>query len=159
MFNPNPNPTINPYVLVTTDLTLALPSASAVNTGTKIEAMGTTTISSAWRTIGAMSSIKLTGDKDKTLKLTTGNTLVLSEKLSVDGENVNMSEYQELRTALNNKKCKMILVDPDKTDTVPYAESVMLSILPDISEDAKIKITGEESNASLDNLFSIVALS
>jgi len=158
-FNENPDPVISPYILVTTKIDLALPSASSVNTAEKIKDMGATTISSAWRTIGAMESIKLTGDKDKTQKTTTGQTLILSEKLVCDAVNLNISEYNELRTALNNKECKMILVDPDKLSTVPYAEKIPLSVLPDISEDAKIKISGESSNQSLDNIFSIVALS
>ena len=158
-FNENPNPTISPYVLVTTKDDLALPSASSVDTAEKIKAMGNSLIDSAWRTIGAMESVKITGDKDKTQKTTTGQLLVLSEKLVIDSLDLNISEYSELRTSLNNKECKMILVDPDKLSSVPYAKKILLSVLPDISEDAKIKIGGESSNQSLDNVFSIVSLS
>ena len=157
-FVASPNPVLNPYILVTTKMDLALPAKTSVDTPEKIELLGTTDIASAWRTIGASESVKITGDKDKTVKTTTGMTLTLSEKMPLEVVDLNIDEYNELRTAINQKNCKVILVDPDKTDSVPYAESIILSVLPDIGEEMKVKISGESTSSSLDNIFSIVAL-
>jgi len=161
-FDANPSPIIKPYVVITTNLAEAVPAKSAVDTKAEVEALGAGGTFSTWQTAGAIEEgVTVTGDKDITIKTSTGRTLVLSEKLDFSANDLNFAGYSGLRSALNNVPCQILLIDPlvvAADGKTPHAENVILSVLPDIGEQVKSKVTGEGSSADLDDLFTLVTL-
>ena len=164
-YNANPDTKIYPFVLVTTDLDQALPAKSAVDTKSEIEGIGSDP-TTGWAVIGKIEEgVEVSGEEDNSVMTSDGAKLVLSEKITISMEDLNISEYSDLRANLHNTDCQVILVDPnavgagDDPNVVPHCKDIKLQVYPNVSDMLKISINGEQTASNLDNIFTIATLS
>ena len=159
-FVASPDVVIKPYLLIA-HTGASLPTKAETDTSTEIEAIASADFSD-WQTVGAIAEgITVTGDEDVTKITSSGRKLTLSEKLTLSAEDMNIANYQALRDGVHNIACDVLLVDPNYVSDdkpIPYAKNIILSILPDIGAEGKIKISAEGSQSDLDDLFEMTTL-
>lgn len=159
-FNTSPNTAFSPFVLISSATTTPNnPTAAECASESTLLSAFSGAFASDWVLVGKIEQPLAVNPESQTIETTDGSTIVTSEQITVEMNDLNFVEYSELRnssTGIHRKKCHMILVDPaNLTKTVKIVDLNMM-VMPEIGEMQKIKITASKKTSNLDNIFSII---
>jgi len=160
-FDTSPNTAFSPFVLISSKSVIPNdPTADECESETTLLAAfpGSGAFASEWVLIGKIEQPLSVNPESQTIETTDGSTIVTSEQITIEMNDLNFTQYPELRDAtdgVHRKKCHVVLVDPANLTKTVKIKDLNLMVMPEIGEMQKIKITGSKKTSNLDNIFSI----